>query len=271
MPNINKLQDLIMRMRLLVGGAFLAACSTESLITTANKEDGLNYEQIQTHQITLSALIRNTNTQNFRVYLDGDGIPWRQGEPSRNPTGKTKLGLQLFLRDPNANLYLSRPCYDITPMPPSCTTQHWTSGRYSAWVVNALTEAIRQQAGAKPIELVGYSGGGTLAVLIAQDYAQVNRVLTVASNLDHQRWTELHQSPPLVNSLNPSKQGSSRAEELHLFGARDIEVPPSMNQDYFRIHTEARFGVTADFDHHCCWINYWPAILAEWDQTNRGQ
>lgn len=202
----------------------------------------------------------------MRVYFGGDGIPWKDGTKNSNPSGTSRLAFELFLKDPKATHYLSRPCYDIEPMPSGCQPKLWTSDRYSKEVIRTMTEAIMHVADNSDVELVGYSGGGTLAVLLAQQIPQVTRVLTLGANLDHTAWTNFHGTPALSGSENPALNGGHiTGSELHLFGQNDLEVPAVVNRRYFDNNPRANIGVIDDFDHRCCWLEQWPQILSSWE------
>jgi hypothetical protein len=71
----------------------------------------------------------------LHIYLDGDGTPWFGGVPTRDPTPRVPLVLALMARDPNAALYLGRPCYHGLAAAPGCSDRLWTSERYSEAVV----------------------------------------------------------------------------------------------------------------------------------------
>jgi len=238
----------------------------------AAHDHDLRYNKITTDLLQLVVVTReaeyDSTRRAARIYLEGDGVPWRNNEPSTNPTGQKRLGFQLFLQDESATAYLARPCYDKETMPANCTPELWTSGRYSETVVSTLMQAIEQMAPRGDIELVGYSGGGTLAALIAHRLTRVSRVLTLAANLDHDAWSQHHRSLPLTSSLNPVDDAATASvRELHLFGADDTIAPAALAQAYFENHA-ATVGVIDGFTHRCCWVEQWPQILEEWDSKN---
>ena len=202
-----------------------------------------------------------------RLYLGGDGTPWRNGQPANNPTGSgLPLGMRLFLRDPLAHGYIGRPCYHFTEaLPPGCTSALWTSHRYSDKVVAALSEQVMrlsERYDRRDIELVGHSGGGTLALLVAARVTAVKKVVTLSAVLDPHAWTAFHDLLPLSGSLSPlTIPRQSQADELHFIGGKDQVVPPALARDYQRRYPQASLRIIDEFNHQCCWETYWPALL----------
>ena len=113
----------------------------------------------------------------LHIYLDGDGTPWlTPTRIGRDPTPRNHLVLRLLAMDPGAALYLSRPCYNGRAGAPGCGPWMWTFGRYSETVVAAMESALRElvvREGASELVLIGYSGGGVLAWLLAQRVPEV--------------------------------------------------------------------------------------------------
>ena len=113
----------------------------------------------------------------------------------------------------------------------------------------------------RDVVLIGYSGGGTLAWLMAARIPETTRVVTIAANLDIDEWTRIHGYSPLAGSLNPALAPAltPAIEQLHYVGGRDTNVPPSVAGSFASRHPEARVIEIAEFDHRCCWIERWPA------------
>jgi pimeloyl-ACP methyl ester carboxylesterase len=129
-----------------------------------------------------------------------------------------------------------------------------------------MVAALRSHLAAQTYErvvLVGYSGGGTLAWLMASAVPQAVQVVTLAANLDTDRWTSLHGYSPLAGSLNPALQPPlpPGIAQLHYAGGRDDNVPPAIAASFARRHPQARVVVIEEFDHRCCWIDRWPQLL----------
>jgi pimeloyl-ACP methyl ester carboxylesterase len=202
----------------------------------------------------------------LHIYLDGDGRPFvRRDRVARDPTPQDPLTLRLLAADPGPALYLGRPCYH--GLESRCDAQLWTNARYGEVVLASMAAAITAIAAARApagVVLIGYSGGGTLAVLLAARLPAVNAVVTVAANLDVAAWTRLHGYSPLTDSLDPARMTEGRVvPQWHLTGSLDRNVPPALNAGLAARLPCAEFKVIEGFDHHCCWAETWPARLAE--------
>lgn len=202
------------------------------------------------------------------VYLEGDGLPWiTRTRIARDPTPRTPLALRLMSHDPGPALYIGRPCYHGLAESPGCSPWLWTQGRYSEEVVRSMTAALRRALGPdgdREVTLIGYSGGGVLAMLIAARMEHVRAVVTIAANLDIAAWADHHGYSRLLGSLNPATQPplAAHIRQIHLAGERDLQVPARLSEPTAAGVPNAQFVVVPGFDHRCCWERAWPAILA---------
>lgn len=201
------------------------------------------------------------------VFLEGDGIPWRAGRvPNTDPTTHNPVALELLIRSPAPAAYLTRPCYQGLRSR-NCTSDRWTGGRYSVEIVASMVASVREaqrRSGAREVTLIGHSGGGVLAVLIAERLERVNAVVTLAANLDTEAWTAHHGYLLLSQSLNPSRSERPHPwPEVHLQGGQDTVAPPATTSLYFERYPRAQRKVIAEYDHVCCWVRDWAALLSE--------
>jgi hypothetical protein len=264
----------------LILALLLSACSAKGLqarraaSALVATEAGWQRISLDAGAFVLTAFVppglRQTTT--LTVYIEGDGLAWINGStPSLDPTPLNPLALRLALRDPGgAAVYLARPCQFVTDMQRrGCQRKYWTSHRFAPEVIEASSSAIaqlKQRFAAEQLVLVGYSGGGAVAALIAAKRPDVIRLVTVAGNLDHRAWaTGLHLSP-LDGSLNPADawQRLQSVPQMHFIGGQDRVMGESVIESY-----RARFApgpapavrVLPTFDHHCCWVERWPDLL----------
>lgn len=200
----------------------------------------------------------------LHVYLEGDGTPWLGGLPTRDPTPRKPIALALMALDSAPSILLGRPCYDGVAKREECPSALWTSGRYSEAVVASMAAAMRRIAAAEAVEQIvwfGYSGGGTLAVLLAPRLPQSVAVITVAANLDIDAWTDAHGDQRLIDSLNPARQPplADRVMQIHYAGGHDRLVPVEIVRR--GVSVSARLVIEPEFGHVCCWERAWPRIL----------
>jgi len=198
----------------------------------------------------------------LHVYLEGDGTPWLHGrEIAADPTPRRPFALELAARDRDAVMVLGRPCYHGHAVDDGCDSALWTSARYGERVVASVEAALSD---APRVTLVGYSGGGVLARLVAERAPNVDRVITVAANLDVAAWARQHGYAPLDGSLDPALRSPlAGVIEVNLVGARDANVPPDTLETYASRNPNAQIVRFPDYDHRCCWIDAWPQLLAQ--------
>lgn len=248
--------------------AALCGCSSYGLPWTADQAETREVVQGQAFRhLVLTRHLHDagaSNDQAIFVFLENDGLPWQTPTlVSNDPTPRHPVALALFRKTDQPSIYLGRPCQWVGTFESPCQPFFWTGGRFHPDVVNSLVAALEKVVADKrrPLILVGHSGGGTLAVLMAHRYESVAAVVTVAAVLDHRRWTSRLALTPLSGSLNPSEDMPQRGGapvELHAFGALDEVVMADDAAGYL-----ARFDgatlVLPRVDHACCWESWWVA------------
>ncbi len=174
------------------------------------------------------------------VYIEGDGFAWlTSSQPSSDPTPRDPIGLKLALKNTRgAAAYLARPCqYMEESDARECAAAYWTDRRFALQVIEAsdrAIDALKQRAHADKLMLVGYSGGGAVAALVAARRRDVVQLVTIAGNLDHPVWTTLHRVSPLTGSLNPADawRDLQNIPQMHFVGGRDKNMPVEIVNAY---------------------------------------
>ena len=233
---------------------------------------GLRRMDIPAGTFALAAYVRFAADPVLRVYIEGDGHAWmRQDSPSEDPTPWTPIALQLAAADPAGSVaYLARPCQFIgVGTNPACRVDVWTDGRYAEPIIASMNTAIDRllaASGARSLELVGFSGGGSVAALIAARRHDVVGLRTVAANLDTAAWIAKAHLSPLTESLNPADfaERLQNLPQIHFSGADDTVVDISVGRAF-----EARFArrdcvgieIVPGAGHVDGWLALWPALL----------
>lgn len=207
------------------------------------------------------------------VYIEGDGLAWiTRSCPSSDPTPVDPIGLYLAFSHPNTRVaYLARPCqYTMASGSATCEQKYWTTHRFAPEVIAATNRAITvlmAKTSSTRLELVGYSGGGAIATLVAAQRNDVVGLRTLAGNLDHARWTKYHAVDSLRGSLNPVDVAADIASlpQLHFVGMKDSVVPREVAGSFV-----AKQGLSGcseivpvdNADHSYGWVEAWPGLLA---------
>ncbi len=213
----------------------LAACARDPL--RMEGVEALNKKEIATGTFRVMSLSRITTPQKpVVIYIEGDGRAWiNRSTPSSNPTPGTATGLQLALLDTSPNVvYLARPCQFVSN-DPACHQDYWTHKRFSPEVIRSMNEAVDHFAlPGKGIHLVGYSGGGAVAALVAATRNDVLSLRTLAGNLDTEALNAFHGVSPMPESLNPVDFAPRTRfiPQTHWYGEKDDVVPSFAANNY---------------------------------------
>lgn len=229
-------------------------------------------KNIDTGQFILKTFESPNQTDNselLTVFIEGDGFSWfNRYTPSDNPTPKNPLALKIAL---NLNLdnstYLSRPCQNVFQNDfKNCSESLWTTNRFDQTIIHSMDiglSEIKKAYHVKKIKLVGYSGGGVISLLLAAKRDDVVEVITIASNIDTDTWTEYHNLTSL-NSENPALiEKLHKIPQTHFSGSEDSVVPPEIAKSYisrYPLNHLPMLHIINGFDHACCWeqtAKYW--------------
>jgi triacylglycerol esterase/lipase EstA (alpha/beta hydrolase family) len=214
---------------------------------------------------------RAARSKELTVYIEGDGAPWPAIDvPPLDPTPRQLTVLQLAAKDRRSPLlYLGRPCQFLENKDlRQCPAEYWSESRFASEVITALATVVTQvmrELGATRLNLMGYSGGGTIALYLAASRDDVVRLTTIASPLNHALWTEYHG----ISSLSGSELAFDswakleKTRQFHLVGEKDKIVPPALMGKMLPPGIKAM--IIRDFSHECCWVRDWEKLLAETD------
>ncbi len=225
------------------------------------------------------------------VVVEGDGMPWKEsGVLALDPTPSDPLMLDWYRQWTGSAIYLGRPCYygakELQPPKPqveihtvyrlsSCNPYWFSMGRYSQPVVQSMVEVLSEILPAETrVVILGHSGGGALAMLMAAKLDQVVAVVTLAANLDVQKWVEFHDYTPLYGSLDPARENvlPPRIRQLHMASAADDVILPAwikaearrQEGEYVEWQTSANRTEVGDVQGaHGLWRDKWAAINME--------
>ena len=208
-----------------------------------------------------------------RVYIEGDGLAWlSRSRPSPDPTPINPVALSLAQADDHPSvIYLARPCqFNRMRDGSACPDAYWMAARFAPVIIDAMSMAldeVKQRYGLAKIELVGFSGGGAVAVLLAARRSDIVSIRTVAGNLNVERFSAIHDVSPLSGSLNPATVAKHTAgiPQLHFTGGRDKVVPHAIYESFLRAAGPPRCIrniVVADAAHETGWRERWPQLVA---------
>lgn len=263
--NIHTIKIIAVCMTITYGG-----CSPTQRIAAMAETYGYSPLTLRGNGFTLTGYENHSpqaDSSTLHIYIEGDGLPWiTPYMTSNDPTPRNPLMLRLMALDISPSIYLGRPCYNGHANDIGCDVSLWTDRRYSDLVVKTMSSALQNYLGThhfKKLVFIGHSGGGTLALLLAERFEHTDLAVTIAGNLDTMEWTRIHGFTPLHGSINPATQRKMRPfKELHFLGAEDTTLPLSIFEPIARKRLKSSIIIIRNADHACCWESIWSTALA---------
>jgi hypothetical protein len=218
------------------------------------------------------------------IYIEGDGQAWiSKYKLSSNPTPRDPLTLKLASLDQRPNvIYIARPCQFTThKLDHNCSSQYWSTARYSEPVVNSINEVVTNFKNfinnqKQDIHLIGYSGGATIAGIIASIRSDVKSLTTIAGNLDHDAVSEFHKTTKLHQSLNLINfaKNLSHIPQVHYIGENDQIIPIDVIKNFvtkvnsFNKYNNtqpkiANYIILKNIDHYHGWLAIWEKLYQQ--------
>lgn len=238
----------------------LGACNSITVPPT------YKYVEIQTSTFKLASWQKIEQPDKpYKFYIEGDGAAFRaDGSVSSDPTPRGTLLREIAFGDNQANIiYLARPCQYVQDN--MCEAKYWSTARFSTETVNAEYEAIKALAGEQPVTLVGFSGGAQIAGLIAVKYQgiKIQKLVTVAGNLDVKSWTDYHNVPTLSLSddLANYKTDYAKFNQIHYVGLQDENIIPQITENFVIDKNTIQYSKKAS--HNKGWEASYNAIRSE--------
>lgn len=207
-----------------------------------------------------------------RIYIEGDGFAYMSpGVPAIDPSPNTPVALELAAVDPAPNVaWIARPCQYtmLAKVQSNCPERYWTSHRMAPDVVGAVDAAVSavvEMTKASRVELVGYSGGAAIAVLVAARRSDVASLRTVAGNLDHAAFTRHHNVTPMTASLNAADVADQvrHIPQTHYAGGADTIVPAQLIAGFAaRLGSGSHMKTIPNATHLKGWKDVWPKLVS---------
>lgn len=225
----------------------LSACnSVETRLKNADSISSENHfkkKSIHTELFKLVSFQKITHPSKTAViYIEGDGFAWKNKyQVSPNPTPNNPVALNLATIDSSSIVvYIARPCqYVDLDNETNCHFQYWTNKRASEEVIqsiNSAIEIIKNELMINKIRLVGFSGGATIAAILAARRNDVVDLRTVAGNLDIDKFIEVHNVSPLTGSVNPTNYANKliHIPQTHFLSKNDTVITDAITNSYLQ-------------------------------------
>lgn len=260
--------------------ALMAGCSTSSALGSRSfpadrlaDKAGFNKEYIEAGNFELLTYRKVTRPgKTVRIYIEGDGNAWAtKRRLSDDPTPRHPVALFLAAEDPSDNVvYIARPGQFPKSASAHCDPTYWSARRSSPEVVDAFCKAIDKikiASGASSVELVGYSGGGAIAVLVAARRNDITTIRTVAGNLDHKALCGYHHVSDLEGSLNPIDHAAEVKDipQRHFVGSKDTVVTEFIARSFVEREGDKNYDrvtMVEGATHTKGWQERWKKLLS---------
>ena len=224
-------------------------------------------------EITTYQKIKAPQDHIANIYIEGDGLAWiTRRRISSDPTPSRPIALQLASLDPASNvIYIARPCQYSGMSDPTkyCTNQYWTSHRFAPEVIqsiNTVLDKLKSTYDFKQFNLIGFSGGAAVAILLTSTRHDIHSIRTIAGNLDHEKVSEVHHVSPLTGSLNPANVAEKIKDipQYHFIGENDQIVTREVSESHLYNSRKTHCIQILELEnitHESGWTQVWSELL----------
>ena len=237
----------------------------------------LEPQSTQPNSLPVAAWIRHPPNKNvaassLHIYIEGDGLGWQsRRRVSLDPTPLHPTAMELAAADPSRAtiVYLGRPCQYGFRQDSACRPIFWTAARHGEAVIDAMDRRIdaliTELDTRDPLTLIGYSGGGVVAALLAARRNDIELLVTIAAPLDLDEWTRAAHVSPLAASLSPMNELEAlrSIRQHHFVGRDDARVPIAATESFHRElgrDAPSRLTIVEGMDHRS-WPEAWKTLI----------
>jgi len=216
---------------------------------------------------TIKGLVNISFKNNVLVIIEGDGNAWiNRYTPSSDPTPKRPLNFIEPSSLPPSWIYLGRPCqFNKDTDENICNSLLWTMDRFAEPTIqlyNDFLDSIKSQYGLSSFDLLGYSGGGTIAAILASQRSDVRTLTTLAGNLDVTLFNEHHKVSAMPSAINPKDlvEQLEKVPQRHVIGLEDDIVPVKIIESYRKSFVKddcIKVETVETLEHNRGWKDYW--------------
>jgi hypothetical protein len=215
----------------------------------------MNHRAVKADPFTITTFERVwQNGKDANIYIENDGA---------TPSDPTALRMAAADLSPNV-IWIGRACQfsGMTDEAAPCPDAYLNEKRFTPEVLDAMNRVlddVKARHGINTINLIGYGGGGSMAVLLAAWRDDVSSLRTVAAKLDQ----------TLQDSLNPRDIAPRIAAipQYHFIGGLDADVTPSVLRTFVAAIPKGKQkclsgGVVHDVGSDADWVEQWPKLLS---------
>ncbi len=257
---------------------FLIGCSSDQsrlnyALNTAKQHEFTS--EVIPAKFPIQIFYKNLKSKHAVIYLEGDGLVINiRGEVAQNPTPTDPMALKLASIDnrETSKIVINRPFHYTNRI--NADSKYWTTARYSHEVIQAIYDVIKicqERFNFETIEIVAYSGGAAVALLLAPKFNNLTKIISFAGNLDHVNWTKHHKAQPLFESLDPLKNKAllAKISQTHFVGESDDNTTCELAQIYKQKVGPDNITIVPvpGFTHDSNWPEIWKSQIKVEDKS----
>ncbi len=269
-----------MKIYFLLSCFFITGCVSSNINSRINLADnivfGSNFSEklVRTDDFVLKVFYKiKSPDKPTTIYIEGDGLAWlSRSTPSGNPTPKNPVALRLAVNDDISEniIYIARPCqYVAIDKLNPCPRSYWTSKRFAPEVIKSFNQVIdkfKYDNGLSRFNLVGYSGGAAIAVILTAQRDDILTLRTVAGNVNVGFFNRFHNVSQMPQSLDPANYIYKIEDipQIHFIGENDNIVPYNIFNSFksrFRDSSCVASHVVLGASHGSGWDYNWSELL----------